>query len=73
MASIDSTEQISNYYNKSFILHTCNFGTNNFIAPLSHAKIHPDLHMIQDYLAQSDIGFALSNPNKVYQQNALLN
>ncbi|KAL8125273.1 hypothetical protein AgCh_012817 [Apium graveolens] len=51
---------------KDVIFNGAKFVPNNYSAILSKAEAPSELHFIQDFLANSDIGYALTQPNAVY-------
>ncbi|KAL8089092.1 hypothetical protein AgCh_038747 [Apium graveolens] len=50
---------------KDVIFDGAKFVPNNFSAILSKSEAPSELHFIQDFLASSDIGYALTEPNEV--------
>lgn len=47
---------------KPYFQHNHEIGPNNFKAHHDHNEIHPNFHVIQDFLEKSNIDFALTNP-----------
>lgn len=66
-----ASNKVSPLINKKTIIHGHTFATNNYVALLSHEKMSSEFHVIQDFLALSDIGFVLSNPVKVSYKAAM--
>ena len=50
---------------KDIIFDGATFVPNNFFAILSKSEAPSELHFIQDFLASSDIGYALTEPEAV--------
>ena len=62
---MSSSAQVSPCISKTAIIHGNTFGTNNYLALLTHKPFPKSFHDIQDFLLQSPIGYALTNPTKV--------
>lgn len=66
-----ASHQISPAINKQTIIHGKTFATKNYAALLSHDEISSDFHIIHDFLALSDNGYALRNPEKVSYKSVM--
>ena len=50
---------------QTFIHRDMTFVSNNFLAPLSKMSSSEGFHIVQDFLASSPLGFALTHPTQV--------
>ena len=50
---------------QTFIHRDMKFVSNNFMAPLSKMPSSDGFHIVQEFLASSPLGFALTHPTRV--------
>ncbi|KAK1379443.1 hypothetical protein POM88_026187 [Heracleum sosnowskyi] len=55
----------SSFMNKQTVISGVTFATNNFVAVLGHQDLPSEFHIIQDFLASSQLKFALTEPASV--------
>ena len=60
-----STSELSPIISKPAVIHGHTFGVNNYLTLLTHKQFPKSFYIIQDFLLQCDIGYALTNPTKV--------
>ncbi|KAL8120418.1 hypothetical protein AgCh_017557 [Apium graveolens] len=56
---------------KDLIIDGAKFVPNNYAANLNKAEAPSDLHFVQDFLANSEIGYALTQPQTISSQQVL--
>ena len=56
---------------KDLIIDGAKFVPNNYAAILDHAEAPSELHFVQDLLAHSEIGYALTQPSVFSSQQVL--
>ena len=56
---------------KDLIVNEAKFGPNNSAAILTKSEAPSELHFIQDFLAHSEIGFALTHPSSFSSSQVL--
>ena len=56
---------------KNLVYNGTKFVPNNFAAVLTKSEVPSELHFIQDFLANSEIGFALTQPEQISPDQVL--
>ena len=51
---------------QTFVHRDMKFVSNNFMAPLSKTPSSDGFHVVQDFLASSPLGYALTHPTRVF-------